>query len=131
MRFLLAAPAYLAAAALLVIGIYFVRKGLQPGVNMEDDRPTNRLVIGLGALFGCFCLANLGHFATKRDPETSSLVTTAGFALALAIATAATATKGGHVAICVVLATLFAYPGVIALVRIFAIRRRRSQTQSS
>lgn len=46
MRFLLAAPVYLAAAALLVIGVYFVRKGLQPGVNMDDWRPTDRLVKG-------------------------------------------------------------------------------------
>lgn len=129
-RLLLAAPVYLAAAALLVIGVYLVGKGLQPGVNVEDSRPTDRLVKGLGALFGCFCLANLGYFATKANPEIPSLVTTAGIAFVAAAPIVAVAAQGTDVAVCLVLVTLFVYPGVIALVRIFGVRRGRLRQQS-
>lgn len=57
-------------------------------------------------------------------------MTTAGFALALATAIVAVAVNGADVAIGLVLAVLFAYPGVIAIVRIFAMRRRRFRQQS-
>jgi hypothetical protein len=130
-RGLLVAPVYVAAAALLVIGVYLVAKGLQPGVTIDDPRPTSNLVSGFGALAGCFCLAPLGYFATKKDAVVSSLVTTAVIALVIVSAIALAAGKGANVAICLVLAVLFAYPAAIALVRTFGMRRLSSRQRSS
>jgi len=130
-RLLLVAPVYVAAVVLLVIGVYLVARGLQPGVTIDDPRPSSNLVSGFGALAGCFCLAPLGFFATKRDTVVSSLVTTAVIALLIVSAIALAAGKGANALICLVLAVLFAYPAAIALVRTFGMRRLPSRQRSS
>ena len=99
-RLLLVAPVYVAAVVLLVIGVYLVARGLQPGVTIDDPRPSSNLVSGFGALAGCFCLAPLGFFATKRDTVVSSLVTTAVIALLIVSAIALAAGKGANASIC-------------------------------
>ena len=129
-RLLLAAPVYLAAVVLLMIGVYLVAKGLQPGATIDDPRPSSDLVSGCEALAGCFCLAPLGYFATKRDAGVSSLVTTAVIALVVVSAIALAALKGANASICLVLAVLFAYPAAIALVRTFGMRRLPSRQRS-
>lgn len=121
----LAAPAYLAAGVLLVVGVIQLIASMTPGVNQEDIRPLNHLVDGLAALSLGVVLISLGYFAAKRPTFASSLAITASFALALTLFMLLAAAKGDRPALCLILAAPFAYACSVAIVRIARLRRQR------
>ncbi len=121
----LAAPAYLAAAVLVVVGVIKLIASMTPGVNQEDTRPMSRLVDGLAALFLGMVLVSLGYFAAKRPTIASSLAITASFALALTLFMLLAVAKGDRPALYVTLTAPFAYACTVAIVRIARLRRQR------
>ena len=121
----LAAPAYLAAAVLLVVGVIKLVASMTPGVTQGDMRPMDRLVNGLAALFLGVVLVSLGYFAAKRPAIASSLAMTASFALAMTLFMLLAVAKGDRPALYLILAAPFAYACTVALVRIARLRRQR------
>jgi len=127
----LAAPAYLAAAVLLVVGVIKLIASMTPGVNQDDARPMARLTDGLAALFLGVVLVSLGYFAAKRPAIASSLAITASFALALALFMLLAVAKGYRPVLCLILAAPFAYACAVAIVRIARLRRQRASSRWS
>jgi peptidoglycan/LPS O-acetylase OafA/YrhL len=127
----LEAPAYLAAAVLLVVGVIKLIASMTPGVNQEDTRPMVRLSDGLAALFLGVVLVSLGYFAAKRPALASSLAITASFALALALFMLLAVAKGDRPALYLILAAPFTYACTVAIVRIARLRRQRASSRRS
>ena len=126
---LIAAPAYAVGAALLVVAVLQFAAATQPGETMEDLRPTDNVTTGMGVLLAGTTLLFLGYFAAKRPALASSLIITTGFAVGLALFMLLAASRS-HSATYLLLAAAFAYPAVVALARLVALRRALREKHS-
>ena len=120
---LTALPACAAGAALLVVAALQFGSSTQPGVDQGDMRPMDNLANGLTALIAGFALLLLGYFAAKRPRQASSLITTACFAVGFALFLLLVASRSAYDATYLGVAAAFAYPAVVALVRLVGLRR--------
>ncbi len=114
---LIAAPAYVVGAVLLVVAALHFASATQPGETIDDMRPTDDVATAMGALLTGVALLFLGYFAAKRPTVTSSLIVTACFAVGFVLFMLFAASRGND-ATYLALAAAFAYPGLIALVRL-------------
>jgi hypothetical protein len=119
---LTAAPAYAAGIALLALAAVRFLGATQPGQTPGDARPLDDASSSLGALVAGVALILLGHFAAKRPAEASSLLTTACLGVVGALLLVLGASRG-HSGVLFAVGLAFAYPAVVALVRLVRLRR--------
>jgi hypothetical protein len=123
LRLILAIPGHVGAAALLVVGIYLLVHGLQPGLTPEDFTPWQRAATGIGAIVAAMVLFCLTLWATGRRPGAASLllagVVSAGGTILLAIGV----TRGANASWYLPIAGLLAYTAAVASVRLVAVWR--------
>jgi len=126
--FLVAAPAYAAGVALFVIAVVRFIGAAHPGTSQGDTRPLGDFSNGFAALVAGVVLLLLGAYAAKRPAPFSSLLTTA----CLAAGGAALLLFGAwraHSGVLLAVGCAFAYPAIVALVRLAWLRRRVGQGQ--
>jgi len=127
--FVEALPAYAAGGALLVSAALRLASGMQPGETEGDIRPLADVSAGFGRLIAGVALLMLGYFAAKPAATRSTLITVACLSAGTAafLGFAATRTDSW---LPLALAVAFAYPAIVAVVRLVVVSRAAQGEQA-
>ncbi len=124
----LAVPACVAGTALLILAVYLLVKGMQPGASQTDSRPVSQVTAGIEALSLGTMLLWFARGATGAKAARWSCVAAATVAACLALVLVRSGSQMEHFNVALAAMVLFIYLAAIAGVRLLA--RPRGRTRS-
>lgn len=125
-----AMPAFLAAAALFVLCAFFTVRGLHPAVIPDDSRQWEALSKAVDTGLGGAVIATLAFYVSRRDAARWSLLTIFIVAAGGATLLLRAITRGERASLFLAPGLLLIYLALVAVVRLAARPRQRSQIPS-